>query len=401
MGRSTAATRRLGTFCDVLRRGRALCHGVGGASQVPSFDRGWGEVLVNLSSSVLGWSAAAVGASARVVGVEPLREDPGDRGPWLLHVEYGRDVVDVVLKTGPADREGERRRTPPEVTRSLMATEAAAMVLAEEHQLPASRLVAVDLDGESGGVLAILSTAIPGQSTVPDQPRSLRTLGAAAAKVHAVRLAPRPDLPLRVRPRHGEDYIPDRARAARRRERYRTASNAERDMMVRELIAAYPDDRPRWSPECARRVIEEASTTPLIEEAEERLRDLPKPRADSVFVHDDLCGGNTVWTDHQSVTLIDWEGAGHAGVDLGNLRFAESLHFGLPAAREVLEGWKQESGQDPGPLAYWDLVAALNTPADMTRWAYRLPQATERRDRFLRAVLDRLDGHDGADTEGA
>lgn len=344
------------------------------------------------SSSVLGWAAAAVGAGAKVVGVDPLRDDPGDRGPWLLHVEYGRGVVDVVLKTGPADRAGVRRRMPPEVTRSSMATEAAAMVLAEEHRLPASRLLAVDLDGDGSGMLAVLSTAIPGQAKVPGR-RSLRRLGAAAARVHAVGLAPRPDLPLRTRPRHVEDYIAERARAARERARYRAASTAERDLMVRELIAAYPDDRPRWTPDRARRVIEEASTTPLIEEAEERLRDLPEPRSDTVFVHDDLCGGNTVWTDQESVTLVDWEGAGagHYGVDLGNLRFEESLHFGLSGADEVLAGWTQESGRDPGPLPYWDLVAALNTPADMTRWAYRLPQATRRRDRFLRAVLDSLD----------
>lgn len=71
---------------------------------------------MNPSHSVLGWAAAAVGPGARVIGVDALRDDPGDRGPWLLHVEYGRGAVDVVLKTGPADRAGVRRRTPPEVT---------------------------------------------------------------------------------------------------------------------------------------------------------------------------------------------------------------------------------------------------------------------------------------------
>jgi hypothetical protein len=64
----------------------------------------------------------------------------------------------------------------------------------------------VDLDGDGSGMLAILSTAIPWQSKGPN-PQSLRTLGAAAARVHAIRLAPRPDLPLRTRPRHGENYI--------------------------------------------------------------------------------------------------------------------------------------------------------------------------------------------------
>jgi hypothetical protein len=56
------------------------------------------------------------------------------------HIRIRTNPVRYRPKAGPADREGARRRTPPEVTRSLMATEAAAIVLAEEHQLPASRL---------------------------------------------------------------------------------------------------------------------------------------------------------------------------------------------------------------------------------------------------------------------
>jgi aminoglycoside phosphotransferase (APT) family kinase protein len=131
----------------------------------------------------------------------------------------------------------------------------------------------------------------------------------------------------------------------------------------------------------------------LIQAAEERLSQLPEPEGETVFVHGDLCGANTVWTSDALVGIVDWEGAGagHYGVDLGNLRFEESLHFGLPAAAAILEGWQRATGQEADSIVYWDLVAALNTPSDLVRWAPTLPGATERRDAFLRAALDRLD----------
>jgi hypothetical protein len=333
------------------------------------------------SRSVLEWAAAAVGAGARVVGIEALRERPGERGPWVLHVEYGHAALDVVVKTGPADPAASRNTTTHVSIRSSMATEAEALTLAEAHRVPAPRLLAMDLKGEIG-VVAILTTAIPRTSQVPDL-ASRRTLGATAAKLQAISLAPRPNLPLRTRPRFGDDYLSLRRWATR----YQAGSEAEKATILDDVLSA----QPHWSPDRARTVLERTQTTALIRAAEERLRRLPVPQGDTVFVHGDLCGGNTVWADDGTFSLIDWEGAGagHYGLDLGNLRFEESLHFGLPAAQAVLEGWQLASGRDAGPLAYWDLVAALNTPADLTRWAPGLRGATARRDAFLRAALKR------------
>jgi aminoglycoside phosphotransferase (APT) family kinase protein len=338
-----------------------------------------------LSVAVLGWAGSAVGAGATVVDVQPLRDSPRDRGPWLLHVDYRGAAIDVVLKTGPAGADAARPTTTPVTIRASMATEAAALTLAEEQGLRAPRVLAVDLDG-AVGVIALLSTAIPGHSRVPGL-RALRALGAELARLHSIPLTPRPDLPLRTRPRQGDDYITQRRQAARQRDRYRAGTTAERHDIIHQVIAA----RPTWTVDRAHRAIEGARTTSLLEAAEERLRQLPIPAGPTVFVHDDLCGGNTVWTDSDTVTIIDWEGAG-AGqpeLDLGNLRFEESMTFGLPAAHEVTEGWCREFGQAPSSLAYWDLQAALNTPADLAGWT-TLPDATRRRDEFLQATLDQL-----------
>ena len=94
-------------------------------------------------------------------------------------------------------------------------------------------------------------------------------------------------------------------------------------------------------------------------------------------------------------------GVGHPGIDLGSLRLDAAIMFGLPAAAEILDGWRQASGRAVDAVAYWDLVAALTTPTDMATW---LPVAHDhgradldtltlngRRDAFLRAALDQLD----------
>jgi hypothetical protein len=93
-------------------------------------------------------------------------------------------------------------------------------------------------------------------------------------------------------------------------------------------------------------------------------------------------------------------GGGPPGIDLGTLRLGAAIVFGLPAAAEVLEGWRQATGQEADAMAYWDLVAALTTPTDLAQW---LPVAhghgrtdldaatlNNRRDVFLRSALDQL-----------
>jgi hypothetical protein len=87
-------------------------------------------------------------------------------------------------------------------------------------------------------------------------------------------------------------------------------------------------------------------------------------------------------------------------IDLGTLRFDAAINFGPPAAAEVLVGWRRATGRAADAMAYWDLVAALTTPPDMTQWLsvahdhgrVDLDAATlnNRRDTFLRSALDQL-----------
>jgi aminoglycoside phosphotransferase (APT) family kinase protein len=231
---------------------------------------------------VLRWAADRVGAGARVVAVEGLR---AGAGPWRLRIDHGGKAIKAVLRVGDTD------------SRQLLATEAAALAFAEAHRLAAPRLLAVDLDGAAAEVPVLLMTVLAGSSQIPiiASAARLRGLGAAAATLHAVATAPRPDLPLRVRPLADVDF------AAQRRA---------------------------------------TGSSPLLEAAEERVNEVPMPQGVTVLVHGDLWQGNTVWTGERCVGMVDWDaaGVGHPGIDLGTLRLDAAILFGLPAATEILEG---------------------------------------------------------------
>jgi aminoglycoside phosphotransferase (APT) family kinase protein len=199
-------------------------------------------------------------------------------------------------------------------------------------------------------------TALAGTSTIPAvaSVARLRALGAAAATLHRVTTGPRPDLPLRTRPLADVDF------AAMRRA---------------------------------------TGSSPLLEAAADRVNQVPMRQAEPVLVHGDLWQGNTLWSGERCVGMVDWDaaGVGHPGIDLGTLRLDAAILFGLPAAAEVLEGWRQATGQAADAMAYWDLVAALTTPTDLAQW---LPVAHDhgridldaailnrRRDAFLYSAL--------------
>jgi hypothetical protein len=78
-----------------------------------------------------------------------------------------------------------------------------------------------------------------------------------------------------------------------------------------------------------------------------------------------------------------------------------ALLFGSGAADAVLEGWSGvRGGGTPGVAAYWDVVAALNTPTDLSRFLpvfhsqgridLDVRSVNERRDAFLYSALCRL-----------
>lgn len=298
-----------------------------------------------------------MGGGAELVAAEPLRPDGR---PWLLQfLRSGTSgpVVQAVVKTGDAE------------WRAELATEAAALAVAEAHGLAAPRVIDADLVGDEAGALAVLFTFVDGSSDIPlDASRErLQALGAAAAEFHAVPRQPCDELPLRER------HMP-------------------------------------WIDLSSERRAGEQPSTPLLDAGDELLTRLPDPVAAGeqlVFVHGDLWQGNTMWLgDGTYAGTIDWEaaGAGSYGVDLGSLRLDAALLHGAPsdAYDEIVAGWERASGQRVKNLAYWDLVAALNTSADMSAFLPTMHQAgradldgpllTARRDAFLQAAIDRLGG---------
>jgi aminoglycoside phosphotransferase (APT) family kinase protein len=305
-----------------------------------------------LSGKVLRWATDAVGGGAHIAAVTGLRRGSN---PWSLRFEPAGRVEVAVLRLGDPSDPGDCGR---------FATEVAALRVAGDHQVPAARLIDADLDGAAAGALAVLTTVLPGRSRIPSvaSAERLRGLGAAAAALQAVPLAPLAALPLRTRSIADVDF------AAQRREK---------------------------------------GTAALLTAAEERLKQLPVPAGPTVLVHGDLWFGNTLWSGDRCTGLVDWDcaGAGSPGIDLGGTRLDAALMFGPLAAEQVLEGWQRAAGRRAERVAYWDVVAALGTLADME---YCVPALHDqgrpdldagvlgqRRDAFLNTALSRLDaeGH--------
>jgi aminoglycoside phosphotransferase (APT) family kinase protein len=296
--------------------------------------------MSSLDRGLLRWAVQVAAPGADVAEVRGLR-DGGS--PWLLRLSRRGAQRSVVLRVGSGK------------DRSSLRTEAAALQLAAEHDLPAPRLLAAELAGDTPMVLV---EQLAGSSAIPpDRPTArLRTLGRTAAALHAVALAPGPALPSRDRPIAIEDF------AGLRRQQ---------------------------------------PARPLLLEAEERVAQ-PPPREADVFVHGDLWQGNALWTGDTLAGLVDWDcaGAGPPGVDLGSLRCDAAICFGIEASDEVQHGWEEAAGRPAVDVAHWDVVAALSTPPDMGWFPAALagqgrPDLSravllQRRDGFLAAALSRL-----------
>jgi aminoglycoside phosphotransferase (APT) family kinase protein len=289
------------------------------------------------------WAAEQVGSGAEVVNVQKVKK----RGPWLVDFNYRGQTLQTVLKAGSREQRVE------------FVNESAGLTFSESHGLPAPRLIAADLEANDGTV-ALLMTKMDGSGVIPRtrSPKHLRAVGATAARLHQIPLEPRDDLPLRLRHTPWVDFSEERMWALK----YQSAGDANEDVL-NEMLTEHPG----WEREEARRVLSSTTTTPVMRIADERLRELAPPEAETVFVHGDLWQGNTMWTTSELVGFVDWEGAGagYYGVDLGCLRWDATLLFGSDAADEILVGWEEAMGQEAELVAYWDLVSALNTPADI------------------------------------
>lgn len=330
---------------------------------------------------VLKWVAEVVGDGSRIVAVRGLH---GGSSPWLLRADYDGGTRDVLLRVA------DRGRIWPQA----VATGAAALRVAEAHGLAAPRLLASDLDGQITGAATTLETALPGSSSSPStvSAERLREAGAALARVHAVPLAPQRDLPLRTRPTDVDDLAMER--------RWATLYGATPDDGKPAVIDAFRE-LTGGSPDEARRVLRGHRSSPLLHFADERLRGVPVPRGEPVFVHGDIWAGNMLWRGDTSVALIDWKnaGVGDPGVDLGQLRLKMAVQYGPDAPAHVLGGWQRESGQQASNVAYWDAVAGVYSPTVLDDWEAGFDDhgheigpsvKTGRRDRFLRTALERL-----------
>lgn len=277
---------------------------------------------------MLDWAATAIAAGARVVEVHALHYD---QGPWRLSIEHRGRTTDAVLRT-----------PTPRIGAAMVATAAAALEVAERHGLPAPRLIDADLHGDVAGVPATLETLVPGSTAWPPPPSAerLRAAGAALAGVHAVAMAPREHLPFRPRPIAVDDF------AAERR------------------CGGMP-------------------TTPLLAEADELIATAGLPPGEPIYLHGDVWPGNLIWTGNKIRAFIDWKtaGVGAPGVDLCELRKQVAIAFGPEAPAHVLDGWERAASTKARDVAYWDAVAALNTPTELNG------TATARRDAFLRTAL--------------
>jgi aminoglycoside phosphotransferase (APT) family kinase protein len=292
-------------------------------------------------AEVLDWASAVLNTEVTV-----LRSLRLGGPPWLLRA---------------GDREVVLRVARPEQAAET-ATEVAAMTHAARVAgaiLPVAELLGYDL-AERTGYGLVLIACVPGTSVIPPEPdpERLRALGAAAARISSIKLAPAPALPVRSRPIEGEDF------AGMRREQ--GASDLLRAAEA-AVAATRPDD--------------------------DQLG----------LVHGDLWYGNTMWDDDGRLTaVLDWDcaGVGPAGIDLGSLRCDAAWCHGAGAAEHILRGWEAEAGTPAIDVPYWDAVAALASPPDMgwfptSMAAQGRPDLTrelmlERRDAFLGAALSQL-----------
>jgi aminoglycoside phosphotransferase (APT) family kinase protein len=300
------------------------------------------------TQQLLAWLEAQLGARAAI------RSLHGGESPWWIDLTAAFSAVQrspssrtsAVLRS-PSGRISAVLRSPSSrISPDQIATNAAALTVAERHGLPAPRLLAADLDGREAGTPATLETVVPGTSAWPAEPSAelLRAAGAAIARVHTVVIDPQPRLPFRPRPIAVDDFAHDRR------------------------VGRMP-------------------TTALLRLADQRVQAITAPGGPLVFVHGDVWPGNTILAGGGVSALIDWKtaGVGNPGVDLGELRKQVAILYDDDAPGHVLDGWERAGGARADDIPYWDAVAALNTPTE----SYS-PAAAGRRDAFLRGAIARL-----------
>jgi hypothetical protein len=91
------------------------------------------------------------------VAVTATRSLHGGESPWRVDLKSASGLRFAVVFRSPSSRIG------PE----MIATNAAALSIAEQHGLPAPRLLGADLDGRDAGLPASVESIVEGTSAWP------------------------------------------------------------------------------------------------------------------------------------------------------------------------------------------------------------------------------------------
>jgi aminoglycoside phosphotransferase (APT) family kinase protein len=215
----------------------------------------------------LDWVATAVGSGARIAAVRPLRGGVTN-AMHLVAVERGGEQRWLVL----------RRFFPDMLSDGTAAREAAVLEVLGTADVPAPRLVAVDPDGSSCDVPALLITRLDGWARLPAQasPAWIDSLAATLAAVHQAPITHAQGLP----------------------------------QLTEGLVARLAGPPPPWF---ADRPEEDLRLRQL---AGRHLGDVD---GRAVLLHNDYWSGNTLRRGQRVVGVVDWSlgGIGHPGLDVG------------------------------------------------------------------------------------
>jgi aminoglycoside phosphotransferase (APT) family kinase protein len=261
------------------------------------------------------WLAAAVGERARVVRTRPI----GVSSTTM-------DAVDVADRRGRIHRLALRRfmdaprlRVDPWYD---PRNEANALVLLETSDVPAPRLVAADLAGDTWGAPTLLTSRIPGGAVIrpANMHRFLSELARTLVRIHSVAATLASGL-IGYAP-----YTPSR-----------------------EIVP------PKWT------------TVPGLWEHVLGVVSTPPPAGVWSFIHRDYHPGQTLFIRGRLRGVIDWTTActGPRDIDLARMRLNLAWDYGPAVASRFLATYRAESGGgDPHP--YWELVDCADFLPDMT-----------------------------------
>jgi aminoglycoside phosphotransferase len=274
------------------------------------------------------WALSAFAPNGSVTGARGLRDGGA---PWMLTIRTpDGGETEAVLRVGPVGEPDDIR------------VEAASLRFAVDNNLPASRVFGMRDDSDPA---LLLIERVRGSSDIPLRRSTsrLRALGGFAGRMAS------------LDPPHG--FV----------RRTRAISGVDFDALRRE-----------------------AAPQPLLQRVES-IVDSHTPIASDCLVHGDMWQGNSMWVGDELEAVIDWDcsGIGPAGIDLGSIRLDAAMCFGVGAERDVLDGWQEAAGE-VSEVPYWDLVACLSTPPELS-WFADATRAQGRPDLSQQIMLERRD----------